>query len=84
MGFVFTLGSCVAYGRWGLLTGIIYGNIGCTVIATVLPWESRKHLEAIDITCFDLDVTKDESVDALRAAVEKGFGDKLHILVNNA
>lgn len=57
--------------------------LGFTVLATLLPSESKEHLLSVGITCFELDVTNDESVCALRKAVEK-IGDQLEILVNNA
>lgn len=43
-----------------------------------------EHLLSVGITCFQLDVTNDESVCALRKAVEEEIGDQLDILVNNA
>ncbi|KAF7504182.1 hypothetical protein GJ744_002601 [Endocarpon pusillum] len=61
-----------------------YQKRGCTVIVTVLPWESNTHLVSAGMTCFELDVTKEESVQALARNVQKVAGGKLHILVNNA
>ena len=57
---------------------------GCTVIVTVLPWESNTHLVSAGMTCLELDVTKEESVQALARTVQKATGGRLHVLVNNA
>ena len=57
---------------------------GCTAIATTLPWESKRHLTCAGITCFDLDVTNDESVQTLAMEVKKLTEGRLHVLVNNA
>lgn len=59
--------------------------IGYHVIATVLPNESREHLENDDnITICDLDVTKDDMVEALEAQISAQTKGRLEILVNNA
>ncbi|KXG46523.1 Short-chain dehydrogenase/reductase SDR [Penicillium griseofulvum] len=71
-------------GGIGEALALQYQARGCTVLATVLPWESKTHLSSVGITCLELDVTKDESVAALRKAVEEKIGDRLDILVNNA
>ena len=57
---------------------------GCTPITTTLPWESKKHLTSAGMTCFDLDVTNDESVQTLAIEVKKLTDGRLHVLVNNA
>lgn len=54
------------------------------MIATLLPWESRDHLEPFGIKCFDLDVTNEESTAAFKVAVDKLTGGRLDVLVNNA
>ncbi|KAJ5783901.1 uncharacterized protein N7518_009578 [Penicillium psychrosexuale] len=71
-------------GGIGEALALQYRARGCTVLATVLPWESKEHLSSVGIACFELDVTKDDSVRALRKAVEEKIGDRLDILVNNA
>ncbi|CAG8904558.1 unnamed protein product [Penicillium egyptiacum] len=71
-------------GGIGEALALQYQARGCTVLATVLPWESKDHLSSVGITCLELDVTKDESIRALRKAVEEKIGDRLDILVNNA
>lgn len=57
---------------------------GCTVITTVLPWESKEHLISAGIQCYELDVTNDDSVQALKRVVDKVTEGRLHVLVNNA
>lgn len=57
---------------------------GCTVITTVLPWESKEHLIFAGIQCYELDVTNDDSVQALEKLVGKVTEGRLHVLVNNA
>ena len=57
---------------------------GCTAITTTLPWGSKRHLTSAGITCFDLDVTDDESVQTLAVEVKKLTEGRLHVLVNNA
>ncbi|RAH69704.1 SDR family oxidoreductase [Aspergillus aculeatinus CBS 121060] len=71
-------------GGIGEALALQYQAHGCTVLATVLPSESHEHLTSVGIQCFQLDVTKDESVHALCKAVETKVGDRLDILVNNA
>ena len=59
-------------------------SLGCVVITTVLPWESKDHLSLARVHCYEVDVTKDESVHALLRAVDKLTEGRLHVLVNNA
>lgn len=54
------------------------------MIATLLPWESRDHLEPLGIKCFDLDVTSEESTAAFKVAIDELTGGRLDVLVNNA
>ncbi|KAF6225131.1 hypothetical protein HO133_010327 [Letharia lupina] len=81
--------------RYVLITGCGEGGIGealareyqkkaCTVITTVLPWESKDHLISAGIQCYELDVTDDASVQALERIVDKVTEGRLHVLVNNA
>lgn len=58
--------------------------LGCCVIATVLPQEPKEHILSAGIACYELDVTKDESVQALAKVTSKLANGHLHILVNNA
>ncbi|KAF3766680.1 NAD(P)-binding protein [Cryphonectria parasitica EP155] len=81
--------------KFALVTGCGQGGIGealvkeyqthgISAIATVLPSESRVHLTEAGITCFSLDVTKEESVKELKKIVAAITGGHLDILVNNA
>ncbi|KAI9368959.1 hypothetical protein BJX61DRAFT_521527 [Aspergillus egyptiacus] len=70
-------------GGIGEALALQYHARGFTVLATLLPSESKEHLSSVGITCFELDVTNEESVSALRKAVEE-IGDSLDILINNA
>ncbi|KAJ5698793.1 hypothetical protein N7462_000798 [Penicillium macrosclerotiorum] len=70
-------------GGIGEALALQYHARGFTVLATLLPSESKEHLLSVGITCFELDVTNEESVSVLRKAVEE-IGDRLDILVNNA
>lgn len=54
------------------------------MIATLLSWEPRDHLEPHGIKCFDLDVTNEESTSVFQEAVDKLTGGRLDVLVNNA
>lgn len=58
--------------------------LGCTVITTALPWESKTHLTSAGMSCLDLDVTDDDSIQTLAKRVKKLTGGLLHVLVNNA
>ncbi|KAL1638048.1 hypothetical protein SLS58_009069 [Diplodia intermedia] len=81
--------------RFALVTGCAHGGIGealanefvaqgLHVIATVLPGESREHIDSSSITPFDLDVTKEESVVSLKQHVVDLTAGSLDVLVNNA
>ncbi|PHH80584.1 hypothetical protein CDD80_843 [Ophiocordyceps camponoti-rufipedis] len=81
--------------KFALVTGCGQGGIGEALvqeftrrglhaIATVLPSENDEHLTRDGITCFPLDVTKEESVVKLKEAVVKLTGGFLDVLVNNA
>ncbi|KFA56126.1 hypothetical protein S40293_00089 [Stachybotrys chartarum IBT 40293] len=73
-------------GRGGIGEALVteYTRCGVHAIATVLPHEASDHLSDAGITFFPLDVTNEESVAALKAAVEKLTGGRLDILVNCA
>ncbi|PHH81252.1 hypothetical protein CDD82_1191 [Ophiocordyceps australis] len=81
--------------RFALVTGCGQGGIGealvkeytrrgLRAIATLLPWESSKHLDEAGIDWFPLDVTRQESVVELKKSVEGVTGGRLDVLVNNA
>jgi len=53
-------------------------------IATVLPTESSEHLSKVGITCYPLDVTKEESITKLKREIAVLTGGRLDVLVNNA
>lgn len=61
-----------------------FRNKGYNVIATLLPHESREHLERESIHVFNCDVTKDEEVAALKQVMDKLTQGRLDVLVNNA
>jgi 1-acylglycerone phosphate reductase len=61
-----------------------YTRRGVHAIATVLPNEASDHLTNAGITFFNLDVTLEQSVSDLKAAVEELTGGRLDILVNCA
>ena len=55
------------------------------MIATLLPSEKKDHLLSDDgIICLELDVTKEESMQALKVAIAKITEGRLDVLVNNA
>ncbi|KAI1455541.1 short chain dehydrogenase [Annulohypoxylon moriforme] len=81
--------------RFVLITGCGQGGIGhalaknfvqngLNVIATLLPYEAREHLDHPRIHVFDLDVTREEDVVSLKKQVEDITGGRLDVLVNNA
>ena len=61
-----------------------YTRHGISAIATVLPHEASDHLVNAGITFFPLDVTVEQSVVDLEAAVHELTGGRLDILVNCA
>lgn len=61
-----------------------YARRGVHPIATVLPQEASDHLSNAGITFFLLDVTVEQSVSDLKAAVHKLTGGRLDVLVNCA
>lgn len=61
-----------------------YARRGVHAIATVLPNEASEHLSDAGITFFPLDVTVEESVKSLKAAVQELTGGRLDVLVNCA
>jgi 1-acylglycerone phosphate reductase len=61
-----------------------YAQQGVHVVATVLPSEDEKHLSVAGISCFKLDVTRDESILDLKKMVDELTGGRLDVLVNNA
>ncbi|KAH8781185.1 hypothetical protein F5883DRAFT_168950 [Diaporthe sp. PMI_573] len=81
--------------KYALVTGCGQGGIGealvkqyalCGLhpIATVLPSERNEHLVQAGITCYYLDVTREESVVELKGKVLELTGGSLEVLVNNA
>lgn len=58
--------------------------IGFVVIVTVLPWENKDHLQLNGVHCYELDVTKNDSVQSLKKNVHKLTDGRLSVLVNNA
>ncbi|KAL4912942.1 hypothetical protein BDW62DRAFT_215952 [Aspergillus aurantiobrunneus] len=78
-----------------LITGCGQGGIGHAlakqlrgkgyhVIATLLPFEDRQHLDEADIQVEICDVTSNADVSALEANVSKASHGQLDLLVNNA
>ena len=63
---------------------LILESAGVTVIATVLPFEERDHLEEAGIIVQKLDVTSEDQVTAFTATIEKLTSGKLDFLFNNA
>ena len=61
-----------------------YTRRGIHAIATVLPHEASDHLSNAGITFFPLDVTVEQSVLDLKAAVHELTGGRLDVLVNCA
>lgn len=59
-------------------------SIGYHVIATARKIEAISHLRKAGMTTLSLDVTKPESVTAIKTEVEKLSDGKLDVLVNNA
>lgn len=57
---------------------------GFIVIATMLPHESRTHLEHAKIHVVDLDVTKEDQMIPFKSTLEEITGGTLDVLVNNA
>lgn len=57
---------------------------GIYAIATVLPHEASDHLSKADINFFPLDVTHEQSIVDLKAAVQELTAGSLDILVNCA
>ncbi|KAF4592097.1 NAD(P)-binding protein [Ophiocordyceps camponoti-floridani] len=81
--------------KFALVTGCGEGGIGEALvqeftrrglhaIATVLPSEKDEHLARDGITCFPLDVTKEDSIVNLKEAIVQLTGGFLDVLVNNA
>nr|BDX35604.1 short-chain dehydrogenase/reductase StrD [Stachybotrys sp.] len=73
-------------GRGGIGEALVieYTRRGVHAIATVLPQEASDHLSEAGITFFPLDVTNEQSIEELKAAVQKLTGGRLDILVNCA
>ena len=61
-----------------------YALCGLHPIATVLPSERNEHLVQAGITCYHLDVTREESVVELKRKVLELTDGSLEVLVNNA
>lgn len=55
-----------------------------SVCVTALPGERLIELEVLGATCFALDVTSSESVEALKDSVLENLGDDLDVLINCA
>ncbi|KAI6262081.1 RNA elimination defective protein Red1 [Pyricularia oryzae] len=81
--------------KFALITGCGDGGIGHAlannfvqngfiVIATLLPHESRTHLEHAKIHVVDLDVTKEDQMIPFKSTLEEITGGTLDVLVNNA
>ncbi|OQD98442.1 hypothetical protein PENSOL_c009G08227 [Penicillium solitum] len=81
--------------KFALITGCGLGGIGhalasrlreenIKVIATLLPHENDEHLVSKGVHVTRTDVTKDESVEELKKAIQNLTGGRLDILVNNA
>ncbi|MCJ1391938.1 hypothetical protein MMC18_004805 [Xylographa bjoerkii] len=73
-------------GRGGIGEALVaeYTRRGITAIATVLPPEASDHLVNAGITFFPLDVTVEQSVTDLKAAVHELTSGRLDVLVNCA
>jgi hypothetical protein len=73
-------------GRGGIGEALVteYKRRGVHAIATVLPREASDHLSEAGITFFPLDVTVEQSIVDLKAAVQKLTGRSLDVLVNCA
>ncbi|MCJ1468414.1 hypothetical protein MMC07_007042 [Pseudocyphellaria aurata] len=73
-------------GRGGIGEALVteYTRRGIHAIATVLPHEASDHLSNAGITFFLLDVTVEQSISDLEAAVHKLTGGRLDVLVNCA
>ncbi|KAF8526035.1 NAD(P)-binding protein [Hysterangium stoloniferum] len=78
-----------------LITGCSAGGIGfhlakeyhlqgLRVFATARRIEAMEELEALGITCLELDVTQIQSIKQVRDEVSRITGGTLHVLVNNA
>ena len=61
-----------------------YTRRGIHAVATVLPHEASDHLLNAGITILPLDVTVEQSVNDLKAAVHELTGGRLDVLVNCA
>lgn len=61
-----------------------YALRGLHPIATVLPSEQSDHLIQVGITCYTLDVTREESVVELKRKILELTGGFLEVLDNNA
>lgn len=61
-----------------------YALRGLFPIATVLPSESNEHLVQAGITCYHLDVTREESIVELKKKIVELTNGSLEVLVNNA
>lgn len=81
--------------KYALVTGCGQGGIGEALvkqyalrglfpIATVLPSERDEHLVQAGITCYHLDVTREESIVELKKKIVDLTDGSLDILVNNA
>ena len=57
---------------------------GYVIIATLLPHESREHLQDPNIHAFSSDVTKDVDASTLKKEIEQITNGRLDVLVNNA
>ncbi|KAJ2989152.1 hypothetical protein NUW58_g3616 [Xylaria curta] len=73
-------------GRGGIGEALVneYALRGLRPIATVLPCEDSDHLIQAGITCYNLDVTSEESIEDLKAKIFDLTNGFLDILVNNA
>ncbi|TIC98951.1 NADPH-dependent 1-acyldihydroxyacetone phosphate reductase [Colletotrichum higginsianum] len=73
-------------GRGGIGEALVteYTRRGVHAIATVLPHEASDHLSDAGITFFPLDVTNEQSIIDLKAALQKLTSGNLDILVNCA
>ncbi|KAK4066311.1 uncharacterized protein Triagg1_8143 [Trichoderma aggressivum f. europaeum] len=60
------------------------GFIGYYVVATARKVDAISHLKKVGMTTISLDVTKPESIAAMKVQVEKLCDGKLDVLVNNA
>ncbi|KAI0200237.1 NAD(P)-binding protein [Astrocystis sublimbata] len=73
-------------GKGGIGEGLVveFARRGLHSIATVLPFEDRNHLIEAGITCYELDVTNEQSIGTLKSKITDLTGGYLDILVNNA